>query len=65
MLSKIIADIKAEQTRHAVESVSKPMGTEKDAAYEYGLRVGFYGGLQQALVLIERALREQDRDFEN
>lgn len=41
------------------------MGTEKDAAYEYGLRVGFYGGLQQALVLIERALREQDRDFEN
>lgn len=65
MFAKIIADIKAEQTRHAIESVSKPLGSEKDAAYEYGLRVGFYGGLQQALGLIERALREQDKDFNN
>lgn len=63
MFNRLITEVKNEQIRAALEAVSKQPGDGKDPAYEYGLRVGYHAGLEKALQLIDRVLKEQDRDF--
>jgi hypothetical protein len=64
LLAKIIGEIKAEQTRRALEAVSKTPGDGKDPSFQYGLRVGFHAGLEEALAIIDRALKLQDKDID-
>jgi hypothetical protein len=64
LLAKIIGEIKAEQIKRAVESVSKVPGDGKDPSFQYGLRIGFHAGLEEALEIIDRALKHQDKDID-
>lgn len=64
MLAKIIGEIKAEQTKKAVEAVKYVPGDGKDLTFQYGLRVGFHAGLEEALAIIDRALKLQDKDID-
>lgn len=64
MLAKIIGEIKAEQAKRALEAVKTVPGEGKDLTFQYGLRVGFHAGLEEALVIIDRALKQQDRDID-
>ena len=64
MINKIVTEVKNEQIRAALEAVSKQPGEGRDPAYEYGLRIGYHAGLEKALQLIDRVLKDQDRDFD-
>jgi hypothetical protein len=64
LLAKIIGEIKAEQTKHALEAVKFVPGEGKDLTFHYGLRVGFHAGLEEALAIIDRALKLQDKDID-
>jgi hypothetical protein len=39
-------------------------GEGKDLTFHYGLRVGFHAGLEEALAIIDRALKLQDKDID-
>jgi hypothetical protein len=64
LLSKIIGEIKAEQAKKALEAVKFVPSDGKDLSFHYGLRIGFNAGLEEALAIIERALKQQDKDID-
>ena len=66
MLVEFIAAIKAEKERVALEAIKIRPGEGKDISFEYGHRQGIYAGLDRAIQLIERTVRDvetQTRDL--
>lgn len=60
MIARIIFLIKEEQNRIAHDSM-KFSSDGKQIDFEYGKKVGFYAGLETALLKIEKVLSDQDK----
>ena len=65
MISQIIGKIKQVQQEIAVNAVAYPPSEGKNIEFLYGQRVGYYAGLERALVEIEKLLSDQDEKDNN
>lgn len=65
MISRIIGKLKQAQQEAAVHAVAYPPSEDKNIDFLYGQRVGYYAGLERALVEIEKLLSEQDEKDNN
>ena len=65
MISQIIGKIKQVQQETAVNAVAYPPSEGKNIEFLYGQRVGYYAGLERALVEIEKLLSDQDEKDNN
>ena len=65
MISHIIGKIKQVQQEIAVNAVAYPPSEGKNIEFLYGQRVGYYAGLERALVEIEKLLSDQDEKDNN
>lgn len=61
--NKLIQLIKDEQQRSAIEAMSRPPSDGKDVSFEFGRRLGYHAGLDKALDIILRSLKD-DRDID-
>jgi hypothetical protein len=58
MLAEFIAALKAEKDKVAAEAITVRPGDDKDISFEYGHRQGVYAGLDRAIQLINRVVRD-------
>jgi hypothetical protein len=58
MLAEFIAALKTEKDKVAIEAITVRPGDDKDISFEYGHRQGVYAGLDRAIQLINRVVRD-------
>jgi hypothetical protein len=58
MIAEFIAALKAEKDKVAIEAITVRPGEDKDISFEYGHRQGVYAGLDRAIQLINRVVRD-------
>jgi len=65
VISRLIGKIKQVQLEAAQNAVAFPPSEGKNIEYLYGQRVGYYAGLERALIEIEKLLSDQDEKDNN